>query len=93
MIMPMPETLHIYRLTNSRSLPHVLRTDSLVVINDIDKANTLNQCSYSIFKQDTSPLHYSESLFSTCNYICSIDISTKEVFNALMNLESKDWII
>ena len=78
---------YIHRLTNSRSLPLVVHTNSSVVTNDSDKANAFNQYFYSVFKQDTFTLHNSESLSSTCDCICSIDISIKDVFNALINLE------
>ena len=58
-----------------------------MVTNDSDKANAFNQHFYSVFKQDTFTLHNSESLSSTCDCICSIDISIEDVFNALINLE------
>ena len=79
---------YIHGLTNSRSLPLILHTDSTEVTTDIDKANAFNQYFYSVFRHDTSTTLCNENLpnTSSCICTCSIDISVEEVFDALITL-------
>ena len=77
---------YIHDLTNSRSLPLILHTDSTAVTTDIDKANAFNQYFYSIVRHDTSTTLSNEYLPNTSSCICSIDISVEEVFDALITI-------
>ena len=74
-------------MTNSRSLPLVLHNDSTEVTTDMDKANAFSEYFYSIFKHDTSTTLDNGGMPSTHDCISSIDISIKEVFDALANLD------
>ena len=78
--------IYIYDLTNSRSLPLILHTDSTAVTTDINKANAFNHYFYSIFRHDTSTTLSNENMPNTSSCTCSIDISVEEVFDALITI-------
>ena len=79
---------YIHSLTKSKSLLVVLHINSTMVSADMDRANAFNQYFYSVFKEGQTTLHNCVDLPSNHNCICSIGISTEEVFNALINLDS-----